>query len=257
MFLPIAGFTSAAAIWQWVMSIDAHWYSTMFAWYATSSWFVSMCSLTILLLIYLKSKGYYDGVTKDHFHDLGKYLFGFSIFWTYLWFSQYMLIWYANNGEETIYFKERMGKYSILFYANLVINFVAPLLILIRNDNKRKFGVIGFMAGLIFFGHWIDFFQMIKPGALITAKEHLEKHAAHGTDAAHKAAEHATAHGGHGVEAVSTFITGFTIPGLLEIGTMLGFLGLFLYLTFNQLTKASLVPKRDPYLAESLHHHVW
>ncbi|MEM1120030.1 MAG: hypothetical protein AAGJ18_06245 [Bacteroidota bacterium] len=103
-FMFFGAFTSAAMIWQWIMSIDVHWYSTMFAWYATASFLVAGLALVIATLIYLKSKGYYVTVLPDHFHDLGKYIFGFSIFWTYLWFSQFMLIWYANNGEETVYF---------------------------------------------------------------------------------------------------------------------------------------------------------
>ena len=104
IFLPFAGFGSAALVWQWIMSIDPHWYSTMFAWYTGASWFVSMVAVTIIVLQHLKGKGYYQNVSTEHFHDLGKFLFAFSIFWTYLWFSQYMLIWYANVGEETIYF---------------------------------------------------------------------------------------------------------------------------------------------------------
>ncbi|MBC7885126.1 MAG: hypothetical protein H7X99_06605, partial [Saprospiraceae bacterium] len=96
IFLPIFGFTSAAMIWQWIMSVDAHWYSTLFAWYSTASAFIAMIALTILLIIFLKSCGYYAQVNANHIHDLGKYLFAISVFWTYLWFSQYMLIWYAN-----------------------------------------------------------------------------------------------------------------------------------------------------------------
>jgi len=111
-FMFFGAFSSAAMIWQWIMSIDVHWYSTMFAWYATASWLVSALALTIATLIYLKSKGYYVSVLPDHFHDLGKYIFGFSVFWTYLWFDQFMLIWYANNGEETIYFQHRFDHYS-------------------------------------------------------------------------------------------------------------------------------------------------
>lgn len=239
LFLPIAGFSSAAIIWQWVMSVDAHWYSTLFAWYTTASWFVAMMSLTILTLVYLKSKGYFENVTADHFHDIGKYTFAFSIFWTYLWFSQYMLIWYGNVGEETIYFRERIDSYPVLFYGNLLMNFVAPFFILMRNDTKRKNGTMVFAAVILFFGHWWDFFLMIKPGALHTAHETLAHHAG-------EAAEHGAGH----------FVSGFTIPGLLELGTMIGFLGLFLFVVFDRLTKASLQPKNDPYYEESVHHHV-
>lgn len=248
VFLPIGGFTSAAMVWQWVMSIDAHWYSTLFAWYSTVSWFVSAIALIILTIIFLKSNGYMENVTNEHLHDLGKYMFAFSVFWTYLWFSQYMLIWYANIGEETIYFRHRMDNYPVLFYGNLLMNFAVPFLILMRNDTKRKYGTLVLVAIVVFFGHWWDFFQMIKPGALITAQEALAHHA---TNAGHAAeGAHEAAH------AAPSFAMGFTIPGLLEIGTMLGFLAGFLYFMFSRLAKASLTPQNDPYLEESLHHHV-
>jgi hypothetical protein len=240
-FLPIAGFTSAALIWQWVMSVDAHWYSTLFAWYATASWFVSTIALTIMTLIFLKSRGYYENVTNEHLHDLGKYMFAFSVFWTYLWFSQYMLIWYANNGEETIYFRTRLDDYRVLFFGNLLLNFATPFLVLLRNDTKRKYGTLVFASIICLFGHWWDFFLMIKPGVLHTAHEAMAAGAEHAAEAAH--------HGGG-------FTAGFTIPGLLEVGTMIGFLGGFLWFVLSRLEKAPLTPSNDPYIEESLHHHV-
>ncbi|HKK73709.1 MAG TPA: hypothetical protein VJ953_01445 [Saprospiraceae bacterium] len=243
-FLPFAGFFSAAAIWQWIMSLDAHWYSTLFAWYTAASWFVAAMALTVMVLIYLKGKGYLSQVSADHFHDIGKYLFGISIFWTYLWFSQFMLIWYANVGEETIYFAERMENYPVLFYANLVLNFLLPFFILMRNDNKRKYGTMFTASFLVFFGHWLDFFLMIKPGARHTAIETIAH--MHGADHAAEAGEHAVG-----------FAMGFTIPGLLEIGIMIGFLAGFLYFVFSRLAKAPLRPKNDPFLIEAEHHHVW
>ncbi len=241
IFLPIAGFSSAAMIWQWIMSIDAHWYSTLFAWYTAASWFLSALSLSILTIIYLKSQGYMTNVTSHHLHDLGKYLFGISVFWMYLWFSQYMLIWYANVGEETIYYRERLDNYKPLFFLNIIINFLAPFFVLMRNDTKRKVGTMAFVSIAVFFGHWLDFFLMIKPGARITAMEA----AAHASGVAHEAGAHAT-----------PFAMGFSLPGLLEIGTMIGFLSLFLYVVFTRLSQASLTPKNDPYLEESLHHEV-
>ena len=151
-----------------------------------------------------------------------------------------MLIWYGNNGEETVYFQLRRDEYPVLFFGNLILNFVLPFLILMRNSTKRKFCTLTFVAIICFFGHWWDYFYMIKPGALINAQ-----HAEH---AAHAAGEH----GHHAAE----FLLGFNIPGLLELGIFLGFTALFLYFSFNQLTKASLEPVHDPYLGESLHHHV-
>lgn len=242
IFLPVGGFTSAALIWQWVMSVDAHWYSTLFAWYATASWFVACMAITIMLVIYLRSRGVLPFVSIEHLHDLGKYLFAFSIFWTYLWFSQYMLIWYGNVGEETIYFHTRINEYPALFYGNLVINFLVPFFVLMRNDTKRKVGTLFFTALVVLLGRFLDFFQMIKPGVYHTAHEAL----------AHQEGHAAGEAGHHG----SSFVAGFTIPGLLELGTFFGFLALFVWFVLTRLEKAPLLPKNDPFLEESLHHHV-
>ncbi len=244
-FLPIGGFTSVAMIWQWVMSLDAHWYSTLFAWYATASWFCAAMALTIMMIIWLKSMGYMEYVTSNHLHDIGKYMFAFSIFWTYLWFSQYMLIWYANVGEETVYFQNRIDNFPILFYSNLVINFFFPFLILMRNDTKRKYGTLIFASILVFFGHWWDYFQMIKPGVYHTAHELMAQ--------SHGAGEHGAEAGHHAMG----FVAGFSMPGMLELGTMLGFLAFFLYFVLSRLEKAPLLAEKDPYLKESLGHHVW
>ncbi len=269
VFLPIAGFSSAVAIWLWYMSVDPHWYSTMFAWYTGASSFVSMIALTILFLIYLKSRGHYHNINMEHFHDLGKFLFAFSVFWTYLWFSQYMLIWYGNIGEETVYFHERINNYPVLFYGNLVLNFVLPFLILLSNHTKRKYGTLILVSVIVFFGHWWDTFQMVKPGVLHTAHEVMMQsdHGSASTETimlesgkevkaesvakdSHGAADQH--HNGHSEIPVS----GYYIPGLADFGLLLGFLALFFGTTLHFLSKASLVPRNDPYLKESLHHHV-
>ncbi|MFN4079947.1 MAG: hypothetical protein ACK4NS_03515 [Saprospiraceae bacterium] len=307
--LPIIGFLSPVFIWQVLMSIDTHWYSTMFAWYTSASLFLAGLSLTIMVIIFMKSQGYMEYVTREHLHDLGKYLFGISVFWTYLWFDQFMLIWYANNGEETVYFNERMTNYPVLFWGNLLLNFVTPFFILMRNDTKRKLGTMFFVSLVVFIGHWWDVFHMVKPGARLAAM-HAE-HGAHHSDAshhddghtktltaadmahaddshahdAHGATGESDAHGqaagshaaavetavasaashegdGHGEDAHGAgahggklpFKAGFTLPGFAEIFVFIGFLSLFLFFLFNKLTSASLVPLRDPFLEESLHH---
>ena len=110
------------------MSIDAHWYSTMYSWYTFASSFVAGMSLITLFVVFLKNNGYLEYTNDEHLHDLGKFMFAFSIFWTYLWFSQFMLIWYANIPEETVYFKPRTeGVYSGIFWLMFIINFIAPI----------------------------------------------------------------------------------------------------------------------------------
>jgi hypothetical protein len=208
--------------WFWLMSIDAHWYSTMYSWYTFASSWVSALSLIILFVVYLKNNGYLELTTKEHLHDLGKFVFAFSIFWTYLWFSQFMLIWYANIPEETIYFKPRVqGPYRTIFFLNLIINFLAPLLLLMKRSSKRNYGTITMMATLIIFGHWLDFYQMVMPTALMNP------------------------------ETKQTYV-----PNMLpDFGIALGFVGLIMFVTSRALAKHSLLAKNHPFLKESIIHH--
>jgi hypothetical protein len=207
--------------WLWLMSIDAHWYSTMYSWYTFASTFVSGLSLIALFVIYLKNRGQLEYVTEEHLHDLGKFMFAFSIFWTYLWFSQYMLIWYSNQPEETKYFIERIGTatksgpYQGIFFFNLVVNFLCPLLILMKKGTKRNWTMVTFMAVLIILGHWVDFYQMVMPGTL------------------HDKAE--------------------LMP--FEIGIACLFIGVIMWSAGRYLSRNSLLPKNHPFLKESMIHH--
>ncbi len=216
LFIVFYALSSVVSSWDWLMSLDAHWYSTLYGWYVFSSMLASGVAMYIILLFVLKKMGYMDHVNTEHIHDLGKYLFGFSIFWAYLWFSQYMLIWYANIPEETIYFYERHLYFSEVFYINLVLCFVVPFFALMTRNSKRKFSVLIPVSVLVIIGHWFDLYLLIMPGAV-------------------------------GGEA-----SGF---GFVEIGTLIGFLGLFLLITFWSLSKAPLVLKKHPFYKESLDYH--
>ncbi|WP_078830966.1 quinol:cytochrome C oxidoreductase [Sediminibacterium ginsengisoli] len=218
LFLAWFGLTVGSTIpWLWMMSIDAHWYSTMYSWYTFASSFVSGMSLIALWVIYMKNKGYLELTGQEHLHDIGKFMFAFSIFWTYLWFSQYMLIWYANIPEETVYFKHRVqGPYKGIFFLNLIINFVCPILILMKRSAKRNYTLVTFMAVLIIFGHWIDFYQMVM-GSL--SKEHVSL-------------------------------------GWLDFGILSLFVGLMIYFTGRSLASKPLVPKYHPFMKESIIHQV-
>ncbi len=217
MFLGWFGLTVGSTVpWLWMMSITPHWYSTMYSWYTFASSFVSGVSLMALWVIYLKNKGYLEYTTQEHLHDIGKFMFAFSIFWTYLWFSQYMLIWYANIPEETIYFKSRVqGAYKGIFFFNLIINFLCPLLILMKRAAKRNYTLVTFMAVLILFGHWIDFYQMVM-GSISKDEVTL---------------------------------------GWLDFGILSLFVGLMILFVARALASKPLVPKYHPFLKEGIIHH--
>ena len=216
-FLVIFGLTVGSTIpWLWLMSIDPHWYSTMYSWYTFISSFVAGMSLVVLFVVYLKNHDYLEYVTEEHLHDLGKFMFAFSVFWTYLWYSQFMLIWYANIPEETVYFKPRMqGVYRGIFFLNLIVNFAVPFLLLMRRGSKRNYTTLTFLAILIILGHWIDFYQMVMPG---TMNEHYSL-------------------------------------GWFEFGILILYAGLIMHFVGKGLSKKSLVALHHPYIKESVIHH--
>lgn len=218
VFLIFFGLSSSVAAWDWVMSIDTHWFSTMVGWYVFASWWVTGLAAITLIVAYLKDAGYLKIVNANHMHDLGKFIFAFSIFWTYIWFSQFLLIYYANIPEESVYFVERMGNspYSWIFYLNIILNFALPLLLLMTRDAKRQLSTLKLVCPIIIIGHWFDFFNMVTPGVM---------------------------HHDGGV-------------GFMEIGVGLIFLAAFLLVVLNSLSKMPLFGKNDPMLQESLHHHI-
>lgn len=201
--------------WDWIMSLDPHWFSTLFGWYVFGSLITAAVSTIILVSVYLKSKGHLEHMNDSHLHDLAKFMFGFSIFWTYLWFSQFLLYWYSNIPEEIVYFKFRIDHYLPIILSMLLINFVLPLIILVDSDIKRKPMVVGTMAFIIIIGHYLDFFNMLMPATV--------------------------------GESWSL--------GIGEIGSFVFFLGLFIFVVFTSLTKAPLLAKGNAFIEESKHHH--
>jgi len=206
------------AAWDWVMSIDTHWYSTMFGWYVFASWWVTGLAFITLIVAHLKSAGYLKIVNANHLHDLGKFIFAFSIFWTYIWFGQFLLIYYANIPEETVHFIERMhtSPYSWIFYTNLILNFVLPFLLFMTRDSKRQLSTLKLVCPIVLIGHWFDFYNMVTPGVM-------------------------QEQGG---------------LGFLEIGATLIFLAAFFFVLLGSLSRMPLIGRNHPMLEESLHHHI-
>ena len=197
--------------WDWIMSIDPHWFSTLFGWYVFAGMFVSGITTIALITIYLKSKNYLEFVNNSHIHDLAKFMFGVSIFWAYLWFSQFMLIWYSNIPEEVTYFITRIEDYNFLFFGMVVLNLIFPLIVLMNSDFKKTNFIVILTGIVIIIGHYIDVYNMIMPSA---------------------------------VGDMWSF-------GPAEIGGFMFFLGVFLYVVFRTISKAPILAKSDPFIEES------
>ncbi len=207
--------TESMMSWDWIMSFDPHWFSTLFGWYVFAGMMVCAITVIALVTIVLKSQGYLEYVNDSHIHDLAKFMFGFSIFWTYLWFSQFMLIWYANIPEEVTYFVTRIEDYKLPFFGMVAMNFVFPLLVLMNSDYKRVNWFVVMTGIVILAGHYIDIFNMVMPATVGT----------------------------------SWFI------GIPELSALCFFFGLFILVVFSALTKAPLLVKNNPFVKESKHFH--
>ena len=214
-FLVFYIYTESMMSWDWIMSVDPHWFSTLFGWYVFASMIVSGITTIALMTIYLKSKGYIKFVNDSHLHDLAKYMFGFSVFWAYLWFSQFMLIWYANIPEEVTYFVTRIEDYTIPFFTMFALNFIFPFLVLMNSDYKRIPWFIVMAGMIILVGHYMDVYNMIMPATVGDR-------------------------------------WGFGLP---EISALALFSGLFIILVFYSLSKAPLLAKGNPFIKESENFH--
>ncbi len=309
-FLLVFGVSSSILSWWVIMSLDPHWYSTLFGWYNLASYFCAGFAMMILLLIGLKKMGHLPSVTEDHIHDVAKFMFGFSVFWTYLMFSQFLLIWYANIPEATVWFNKRFDipMFKAIFFLALAINFFLPILAILKRDAKRNFWTVGFVSIMLIFGHYLDFYHMVMVEPMAAghhgeahgddhADDHSEDHAnlsaenilyaelvadnheegaheVHAEEAhdeehglmtdSHSEESHAEeAHGvvagaddhGHDAHAEGEVLTHAKL-GLVELLFFLGFLGMFLFMTFTGLDGEDLESVEDPFLEESKNHHV-
>ena len=217
LFLVAFGLTFWLASIDWIMSLEPDWYSTVFGVYNFAGLFTGSLALIILLVIWLgRASVLRDFVTEEHLHDLGKLLFSFTTFWMYIWFCQYMLIWYANIPEETHYYVARLhGFWEPLFLLNILLNWVVPFLVLQPKRTKRSTGTLAKVAIVVLAGRWLDLYLMILPRTF---------------------------------GATPLF-------GVAEMGAILGVAGLLFLLFCRTLGRAPLVPLNDPFLRESLEYH--
>lgn len=284
-YIVIFGVTTSIFSWVAIMSLDPHWYSTLFGWYNFASYMCGFLSFAILTVTYLKYKGHLVNVTESHLHNLSLFLFGFSVFYTYLWFSQFMLIWYGNIPEDTMYFVKRFNVplFKVLFFVTFTINFIFPFFFFLRRNAKRNFWIMNIAAVILIFGHYLDFYLMVmpEPNAITEHASHDDHHASldktlsasaklendklvldsasnvavisntdvvvDHKDHSHEATNSNSKHGN------SSTLASF---GIIEIFIFLGFIGLFLYTVLSVLSKNRIVPPTsNPFFQESLNHN--
>ncbi len=216
IFIFVLAITFSMASFDWIMSIDSHWFSTIFAFKSFAGAFYHGTSLIALIAIVLHKKGYYKDMNEYHLLDFSRYMFGLSIIWGYLYFTQFTLIWYGNIPEETVYFVKRWNNgWIAFFYANFAINWFIPFIGLLPQKLDKKINFVYFICILLLVGLYTDLFEQVMPDFTITPKF-----------------------------------------GIIEIGVFAGFAGLFLFAISKALAKAPLIPKNHPYLEESIHHHI-
>ncbi|MEK6543968.1 MAG: hypothetical protein AABZ44_05985 [Elusimicrobiota bacterium] len=215
-FLAVFAVTFSLAAVDWLMSLEPHWYSTLFPWYIASGMLASGFAALTLILLEAKRKGYYREVNEYHFHDIGKFFFAFCCFWSYLWFSQYLLIWYSNIPEETVFFIARTkGWWLAVFLLNFMLNWLLPFALLLPAAHKKSAGFLAAAATSVLVGRWVDLYLIVMPIVMHSGPKF----------------------------------------GYCEIAAFMLIGALFLLLMDRESASADMTPGNDPYLAESLQHH--
>lgn len=217
IFLVVFAFSYSLFSVDMMMSLDPHWFSTMFGVYCFAGLFQSFLAMAALFAIYFVKHGYLsDYVNENHIHDIGKFLWAFTIFYAYIAFSQFMLIWYANIPEETLFFIHRgHGAWMWVSMSLLFVKFVFPFLALAPRGAKRNYQWLSMVAVVILIMQYVDLYWLVYPNF----------------DAHH------------------------VKFSFWEIGVFLGFLGAFLLAANKFLEKHNIVAIRDPRLQKSLDHH--
>lgn len=216
IYIFILAITFSLATFDLIMSIDVHWVSTIFAVMNFISGFYHSIAIITLIILFLNRKGHFIHLNDSHLNDFSKYLFRLSILWAYLWFVQYLLIWFTNIPEETIYYVTRTeGNWRIYFFLNFILNFAIPFLVLLPKKTNSNKTIISFICIILIIGQWVDLYLQIMPG-----------------------------------------VTGVSSIGFIEIGTFTGFSGLFIFIVYRALSRIPLIPKNHPYLEESIYHHL-
>ncbi|OZC03237.1 hypothetical protein [Rubricoccus marinus] len=268
--IPIVAVLVSFFAYDMLMSLEPHWFSTMWGvYYFAGGWLGSLCLITFLALLYKKSGMLQHEVTKEHIQDMGKFMFAFVVFWTYIAFSQYMLYWYGNLPEETLWFHKRAFEgYGTVGKALVWVNFVLPFLILLPRFSKRLFPLLATMAVWLLVMHWIDLWWIAMP-SIIPAEHGAEAYstlapAVEGVQTALASlqtaplAPEALAEAGQTAldpDVLDATLREHLVPAAFHMVDVLCGLGFALVLvgaTILRSTRHAMTPYNDPYFNDSL-----
>jgi hypothetical protein len=163
LFIVVFALTVWLSSVDWIMSLEPLWYSTMFGVYRFAGLFAAGLSAITIAVVVLRRRGAFgDAVNEHHLHDLGKLLFAFCTFWMYIWFSQYMLIWYGNIAEEASWFQPRTARgWGEVMALLIIVHWIIPFSIMLSARAKTSERVLVRIAGMVLFAHWLDLFMQI------------------------------------------------------------------------------------------------
>lgn len=217
IFIALFAITYSVANFDWLMSLEPHWFSTVFALYQLGGLAVVGIAATIIIAVWLERRGPLKGILRDdHVHDMAKMLFAVSLFWAYIWYCQYMLIWYADIPEETGYYVLRKeGSWWLLVQASLFLKWGVPFLSLMARWSCRSRTIVVRVAAIALLGHAVDLFTQVGPSLM---GEHVS-------------------------------------IGIWEVAPVLGAVALFFMVTIRALSTVAVVPERDERMVESMHYH--
>ncbi len=212
--IPLFGLSVAFASFDWLMSLDPHWFSTMFGVYFFAISFQSFWAVMILMVFFLQRNGYLKNtIGQAHIYDMGAWMFAFTVFYAYIAFSQFLLIYYANIPEETIWFYHRLeGSWKYITYGLLIFRFVLPFLILLNREQKHRRNILAYVSVLVVIMHFLEIYWIAMPTL--------------------------SAHGIH--------------FSWIDLSTFLGLGGIFFGLFFRRFKQNSMIPEKDPKLGACL-----